>query len=54
MILLPLVLTLAIDTNLVEKLDKVYEENKIDDPETLLGTVNKVLNRIWCTRWCCI
>ena len=30
-------------TNLTEQLDKVYEENKIDDPETLLGTVNKVL-----------
>jgi len=34
---------LALDTNLSEKLDKVYEENKIQDPETLLGTVNKVL-----------
>jgi len=34
---------LALDTNLTEKLDKAYEENKIDDPETLLGTVNKVL-----------
>jgi len=34
---------MAADTNLVEKLDKVYEENKIDEPETLLGTVNKVL-----------
>ena len=33
----------AADTNLTERLDKVYEENKIDDPETLLGTVNKVL-----------
>ena len=33
----------AADTNLTEKLDKVYEETKIDDPETLLGTVNKVL-----------
>ena len=33
----------ALDTNLIEKLDKVYEENNIDDPETLLGTVNKVL-----------
>ena len=30
-------------TNLTEKLDKVYEETKIDDPETLLGTINKVL-----------
>jgi hypothetical protein len=35
---------MAADTNLTERLDKVYEENKIDDPETLLGTVNKVLN----------
>ncbi len=34
---------LALDTNLTEKLDKIYEENKIADPETLLGTVNKVL-----------
>ena len=34
---------LALDTNLTEKLDKAYEENKIADPETLLGTVNKVL-----------
>ena len=30
-------------TNLTEALDKAYEENKIDDPETLLGTVNQVL-----------
>ena len=34
---------LAFDTNLTEKLDKIYEENKIKDPETLLGSVNKVL-----------
>ena len=34
---------MAADTNLTERLDKVYEENKIQDPETLLGTVNKVL-----------
>ena len=34
---------LALDTNLSERLDKAYEENKIADPETLLGTVNKVL-----------
>ena len=34
---------MAADTNLTEKLDKVYEENKIEDPETLLGSVNKVL-----------
>jgi hypothetical protein len=33
----------AADTNLTEALDKVYEENKIADPETLLGSVNKVL-----------
>ena len=26
-----------------KKLDKIYDETKIDDPETLLGTVNKVL-----------
>ena len=31
------------DTNLTEALDKIYEENKIADPETLLGSVNKVL-----------
>ena len=34
---------MAADTNLTEKLDKAYEENKIADPETLLGSVNKVL-----------
>ena len=34
---------IAADTNLTEALDKAYEENKIADPETLLGTVNKVL-----------
>ena len=34
---------MAVDTNLVEALDKAYEENKIADPETLLGTVNKIL-----------
>jgi len=33
----------AVDTNLTEKLDEVYEQNKIEDPETLLGSVNKVL-----------
>ena len=31
------------DTNLTEALDKIYEENKIADPETLLGSVNIVL-----------
>jgi len=33
----------AADTNLTEKLDEVYNKNKIEDPETLLGSVNKVL-----------
>jgi len=33
----------AADTNLTEALDKVYEENKIAEPETLLGSVNKIL-----------
>ena len=33
----------AVDTNLTEKLDEVYEKNKIESPETLLGSVNKVL-----------
>ena len=33
----------ARDTNLSEKLDAEYERNKVEDPETLLGTVNKVL-----------
>ena len=33
----------ALNTNLTERLDKAYQENKIQDPETLLGTVNKVL-----------
>ena len=33
----------AADTELTTKLDKIYDETKIDDPETLLGTVNKVL-----------
>ena len=34
---------IAFDTNLTEKLDKAYEENKIKDPETLLGSVIKFL-----------
>ena len=33
----------AADTNLTERLDRVYEENKIDDPETMLGSINKIL-----------
>jgi len=34
---------LAFNTDLTTALDKAYEENKIADPETLLGTVNKIL-----------
>ena len=34
---------MAADTKLTEALDKAYQENKIEDPETLLGTVNKIL-----------
>ena len=34
---------MAADTKLTEALDKAYQDNKIQDPETLLGTVNKVL-----------
>ena len=34
---------MAVDTDLTSALDKAYEENKIADPETLLGTVNKIL-----------
>ena len=34
---------MAADTNLTERLDEVYEQNKIEDPETLLGSINKVL-----------
>ena len=30
-------------TGLTEKLDEVYEKNKIENPETFLGSVNKVL-----------
>ena len=30
-------------TGLTEKLDEVYEQNKIENPETFLGSVNKVL-----------
>ena len=33
----------ASDTELTKKLDEVYEQNKIESPETLLGSVNKVL-----------
>ena len=32
----------AIDTQLTEKLDEAYRDNKIQDPETLLGTINKI------------
>ena len=31
------------ETNLTEKLTEVYEENKIEEPETLLASLNKVL-----------
>jgi hypothetical protein len=31
------------ETNLTEKLTETYEENKIEEPETLLGSLNKVL-----------
>ena len=34
---------MAADTKLTEALDKAYQENKIEDPETFLGTVNKIL-----------
>ena len=33
----------ARDTQLTEKLDEAYRDNKIEDPETFLGTVNKIL-----------
>ena len=36
---------LAFDTNLSERLDEVYEENKIKDPETLTGEITKVLTQ---------
>jgi hypothetical protein len=35
----------AIGTDLSEKLDEVYEENKIKDPETLTGSISKVLTQ---------
>ena len=28
---------------LTEKLDEIYEENKIESPETFIGSVNKIL-----------
>ena len=31
------------ETNLTERLTEVYEENKIEEPETLLGSISKVL-----------
>ena len=33
------------DTDLNEKLTEVYEENKLKEPETLLGKVNEVLTQ---------
>jgi len=35
----------ALDTNLTEDLTKVYEENKVKDPETLTGEVTKLLTQ---------
>ena len=35
----------AADTNLTEELTKVYEENKIKDPETLTGEITKLLTQ---------
>jgi len=35
----------TIGTDLSEKLDEVYEENKIKDPETLTGSISKVLTQ---------
>jgi len=32
----------ATDTELTKKLDEAYKDNKIQDPETLLGTINKI------------
>ena len=32
----------AFDTDYVSKLDEVYEENKIKDPETLVGEFGKI------------
>ncbi len=32
----------AADTELTKKLDEAYRDNKIQDPETLLGTINKI------------
>ena len=36
---------IAADTNLTEDLTKVYEENKIKDPETLTGEITKLLTQ---------
>ena len=35
----------AIDTDLSEKLDEIYEKNKLEDPETLTGEITKVLTQ---------
>ena len=35
----------AVDTDLGEKLTEVYEENKIKDPETLTGELQKFLTQ---------
>ena len=35
----------AADTNLSERLDEIYEKNKLEDPETLTGEITKVLTQ---------
>mgnify|MGYP003123779707 CR=1 FL=1 len=34
---------IAADTNLTKKLDEEYEKNKIESPETFIGSLNKIL-----------
>ena len=35
----------AADTDLSEKLDEIYEKNKLEDPETLTGEITKILTQ---------
>ena len=35
----------AADTNLSERLDEIYEKNKLEDPETLTGEITKILTQ---------
>ena len=35
----------AADTNLSERLEEIYEKNKLEDPETLTGEITKVLTQ---------